>query len=59
MGIGYYDQSMLDYRSNEGPRSRWVTGEIYVHEGLEDALNVDRDSRRVRNDGGHGAEVSH
>jgi hypothetical protein len=44
VGIGYYDQSMLDYRSNEGPRSRWLTGEIYVDEGLEDALNVDRDS---------------
>jgi hypothetical protein len=44
VGIGYYDQSMLDYRSNEGPRSRWLTGEIYVEEGLEDALNVDRDS---------------
>jgi hypothetical protein len=44
VGIGYYDQSMLDFRSNEGPRSRWITGEINVHEGLEDALNVDRDS---------------
>jgi hypothetical protein len=44
VGIGYYDQSMLDYRVNEGPRSRWLTGEIYVDEGLEDALNVDRDS---------------
>jgi hypothetical protein len=29
---------------NQGPRSRWLTGEIYVDEGLEDALNVDRDS---------------
>jgi hypothetical protein len=44
IGIGYYDSSMLDYRINEGPRSRWVTGEIYIEEGLEDALNVDRDS---------------
>ena len=44
VGIGYYDQSMLDYRSNEGPRSRWLTGEIYVDKGLEDALNIDRDS---------------
>ena len=31
-------------RINEGPRSRWLTGEIYVSEGLEDALNIDRDS---------------
>jgi len=44
VGIGYYDQSMLDYRSNEGPRNRWLTGEIFVEHGLEDALNVDRDS---------------
>jgi hypothetical protein len=44
IGIGYYDYSLLDYRINEGPRSRWVTGEIFVDEGLEDALNIDRDS---------------
>jgi hypothetical protein len=44
VGIGYYDQSMLDYRFNEGPRTRWLTGEIYVDEGLEDALNIDHDS---------------
>ncbi len=44
IGIGYYDPSMLDYRINEGPRSRWVTGEIYIDDGLEDALNIDRDS---------------
>jgi hypothetical protein len=44
IGIGYYDPSMLDYRINEGPRSRWVTGEIFVDKGLEDALNIDRDS---------------
>lgn len=44
VAIGYYDPSMLDYRFNEGPRSRWLTGEIYVDAGLEDALNIDRDS---------------
>lgn len=44
VAIGYYDASMLDYRFNEGPRSRWVTGEIFVDRGLEDALNIDRDS---------------
>jgi histidine kinase/DNA gyrase B/HSP90-like ATPase len=44
VAIGYYDPSMLDYRFNEGPRSRWLTSEIYVTEGLEDALNIDRDS---------------
>jgi hypothetical protein len=44
IGIGYYDQTLLDFRVNQGPRSRWITGEIYVDTGLEDALNVDRDS---------------
>jgi len=44
IGIGYYDQTMLDYRFNEGPRSRWLTGEIYVSQGLDNALNIDRDS---------------
>jgi hypothetical protein len=44
VAIGYYDPSMLDYRTNEGPRSRWLTSEIFVDEGLEDALNIDRDS---------------
>jgi hypothetical protein len=44
VGIGYYDPSMLDYPFNEGPRSRWLRGEIFVDEGLEDALNIDRDS---------------
>jgi hypothetical protein len=44
VAIGYYDPSLLDYRFNEGPRSRWITGEILVEAGLEDALNIDRDS---------------
>jgi hypothetical protein len=44
VGIGYYDPSFLDYRINQGPRSRWLTGEIIVDKGLEDALNIDRDS---------------
>lgn len=44
VAVGYYDPSLLDYRVNQGPRSRWITGEIFVDEGLEDALNIDRDS---------------
>lgn len=44
VGIGYYDQTLLDYRVNQGPRNRWITGEIFMDDGLEDALNVDRDS---------------
>jgi len=44
VAIGYYDGTLLDYRINEGPRSRWVTGEVFVRDGLENALNIDRDS---------------
>jgi hypothetical protein len=44
VGVGYYDPSFLDYPWNQGPREKWVTGEIFVRNGLEDALNVDRDS---------------
>jgi hypothetical protein len=44
VGVGYYDPSFLDYPFNEGPRAKWVTGEVFVDRGLEDALNVDRDS---------------
>jgi hypothetical protein len=44
IGVGYYDPSLLDWQTNQGPRSRWITGEIFVEAGLEDAMNVDRDS---------------
>lgn len=44
VGVGYYDPRFLDYPWNQGPREKWVTGEIFVTKGLEDALNVDRDS---------------
>jgi hypothetical protein len=44
VAVGYYDPSMLDYRFNEGPRNRWLTGELFATQGLEDALNIDRDS---------------
>lgn len=44
VAIGYYDNSLLGYRFNEGPRTRWVTGEVFIDDGLEDALNLDRES---------------
>lgn len=44
VSVGPYDAGMLEYRVNQGPRSRWLTGEIFVEAGLEDAVNVDRDS---------------
>lgn len=45
VGIGGYDSTYLNYyREIETIRSRWVSGEIFVDEGLESALNIDRDS---------------
>lgn len=43
IGIGGYDKSLLGYRYAEGPRFGWLTGELFVDEGLEDALTVGRD----------------
>ena len=43
VGIGEYDKSFLGYRYAEGPRFAWLTGELFVEEGLEDALTVGRD----------------
>ncbi len=44
VGIGPYDGSFLSLSDNLGPRSRWITGEIDVHNGLENSLNIDRES---------------
>lgn len=44
VAIGNYDSTFLKYPKIEGPRFNWLSGEIYVQEGLEYALNIDRDS---------------
>lgn len=46
VGIGNYDKTWLGYPFDEGPKFGQVTGEIFVEEGLEQALNIDRDSFR-------------
>jgi len=46
VAIGMYDKSLLNYPRQQGPRMAMLSGEIYVEEGLEDALNVDRNSFR-------------
>jgi hypothetical protein len=46
VAIGMYDKSLLNYPKAQGPRMAGLSGEIYVKEGLEDALNVDRNSFR-------------
>ena len=43
VGVGEYDKSFLGYRVTEGPRFAWLTGEVFVEHGLEDALTIGRD----------------
>jgi histidine kinase/DNA gyrase B/HSP90-like ATPase len=44
VAIGEYDLACLGYEKVQGFRRDWVSGEIFVEHGLEDALNVDRHS---------------
>jgi hypothetical protein len=46
VAIGMYDKSLMNYPKPQGPRMSGISGEIYVKEGLENALNVDRNSFR-------------
>lgn len=47
VGIGVYDKTILDWSViNPGPRAAQISGEIYVRQGLERALNIDRNSFR-------------
>ncbi len=47
VGIGVYDYTLLNYSTrNPAHRAGQVSGEIYVEEGLETALNIDRNSFR-------------
>ena len=44
VGIGRYDTNMLSYPTNLGPMAHGMSGEVYVDVGLEEALNIDRNS---------------
>lgn len=44
VAIGKYDTTIMAYPYAEGPRYSMVSSEIFVREGFEDALNIDRDS---------------
>ena len=44
VGIGNYETNMLKYPINLGPMLHGMSGEVYVHVGLEAALNIDRNS---------------
>jgi len=44
VGIGKYDRTWLGYPFDEGIKFGQLSGEVFVEEGLEQALNIDRDS---------------
>jgi len=44
VGIGNYDRTLLKYPREEGPIFGMISGEIFVEQGLENALNIDRNS---------------
>jgi hypothetical protein len=44
VAIDSYDTSLMNYPNAEGPRFTMVSMEIFIEEGFEDALNIDRDS---------------
>ena len=44
IGIKGYESDLLDYPRNLGPMTGGLSGEIYVDQGLENALNIDRNS---------------
>ncbi len=44
IAIGSYDPSLFELPQVPSPRFNWLSGEIYVEEGLEFSLNIDRDS---------------
>lgn len=46
VGIGRYDKSWMGYPFDEGLKFGQISGEIFILEGLEPALNIDRDSFR-------------
>lgn len=44
IAIGGYDPTFFKYPQIQNFRFNWISGEIYIEEGLEYALNIDRDS---------------
>jgi hypothetical protein len=47
VGIGLYDHTLMNFANlNVTSRAGQISGEIYIEEGLERALNVDRNSFR-------------
>lgn len=44
VAVGSYDRTFLHYPKAEGPMFSQLSGEIFVENGLEEALNIDRNS---------------
>jgi len=44
VAVGSYDRTFLHYPKSEGPMISQLSGEIFVEVGLEEALNIDRNS---------------
>jgi len=44
VAVGGYDRTFLHYPKSEGPMFSQLSGEIFVDQGLEEALNIDRNS---------------
>lgn len=44
VAVGSYDRTFLHYPKAEGPMPNQLSGEIFVEIGLEEALNIDRNS---------------
>lgn len=43
VAIGQYDVNIMTYPTAEGPRFSMLSAEVFVEEGVDDALKVDRD----------------
>jgi hypothetical protein len=43
VAIGQYDVNVMTYPTAEGPRFSMLSAEVFVEQGLDDALKVDRD----------------
>jgi hypothetical protein len=43
VAVGQYDVNVMTYPFAEGPRFSFLSAEVFVDEGLDDALKVDRD----------------
>jgi hypothetical protein len=46
VGVGAYDKTLMGYPYDEGIKFGQISGEIYVKQGLESALNIDRSTFR-------------